>query len=143
MRNVLPLMLLMMLTTPALVALPSAVRADEPAPETCPVGPASPELAALIGTWALDTVDGKDPGQAMAVQFLDPNKALIYVGAAAEPVVASFGVNCCGQLVLSPVEAGALAPIVAAFEANEQSLTLFAPDGDWVFARVQTTTQNH
>jgi len=142
MRNALPLILLMMLTSLTMTTLPAAVQAEETSPEPCPVEPASPELAGLIGTWALDTVDGKDPGQAMAVQFLAESKALIYVGAAAEPVVASYGVNCCGNLVLSPVESGALTPIVAAFEATEQSLTLFATDGDWVFARVETTTQN-
>lgn len=143
MRYALPTILLVLPTALALRALPAALQAAE-SPEPCPTQPASPELAGLMGTWALDTFDGKDPEQEMAVQFLDASKALVYIGAAATPVEASYGVNCCGNLVITPAnsdEAPAFAPLVAAFEATEQSLTLFAVEGDWVFTRVSTATQ--
>lgn len=138
MRNALPTTLTALFAA-LLLALPAATRADEPSPEPCPVKPASPELESLIGTWALSSFDGQDPDRAMAVQFMAQGKALVYVGAA-EPVEAGYGVNCCGHLVLSPARTDVVPGLVAAYEQTDQTLTLFATDGDWVFTRIDTTT---
>ncbi|MEM1354523.1 MAG: hypothetical protein AAGC44_08220 [Planctomycetota bacterium] len=127
-----------------LLVLPGLAGAAESDPETCPANPASPDLpeskdlAVLVGMWALDTVDGSDPQQAVAVQFLGEGQALLYIGAAVEPVGASYGMNCCGDLVLSPTDTSVVPTIVAPFETTDTGLILFAAQGDWVFTRLDT-----
>lgn len=123
------------------LGLPPLAAAAQDAPETCPIVEPGEGSAAFVGMWSLTSLDGKAPETAFRVRLLTEGSAQVWLGENEEPIAANCGTNCCGHLVLSPEEEGAFAPIVAEFEVVESTLTLFAPDGDWVFERVAIDTE--
>lgn len=111
------------------------------APETCPITGPGEGTTEFVGMWSLTSLDGEAPKTAFRVRLLTEGSAMVWLGNSEEPIEGNCGTNCCGHLVLSPVTEGAFEPIVAEYEVVDSTLTLFAPNGDWVFERVPFDTE--
>ena len=150
MRKTFALMLLAAAAAGGLGLPPLGVSAQD-APQTCPITepgePGEPGegtgegTGEYVGLWSLTSLDGEAPITAFRVRLFTEGSARVWLGDSDQPIEANCGTNCCGHLVLSPDEEGAFDPIVAEFEVVESTLTLFAPNGDWVFERLEFETE--